>query len=257
MSYPSHIDLNADLGESFGRYSLDDVPLLDVITSANVACGFHAGDPVVMRETVRRAARKGVTIGAHPGYPDLMGFGRRDLAATPDEVSAYVLYQLGALQACCAAEGARVRYVKPHGALYNRAAKDETIAEAIVEAVRRVDPELGVLGLGGSALVTAAERGGLRAVCEGFVDRGYQADGTLVPRGSPGAIIEDPEVASARALRMVRAGVVETVDGTLLPMKVDSLCTHGDGPHALALVRAVRARLHAAGVHIAPFLSDD
>ncbi len=256
MSSTRPIDLNADLGESFGRYRIDDTPLLELITSANVACGFHAGDPMVMRETVRAAIARGVAIGAHPSYPDLQGFGRRDLDATPAEIEADVIYQLGALQACCVAAGGRVRYVKPHGALYNRAARDAAAADAIAQAVRRVDPSLALLGLAGSQLVAAAERAGIRAVREGFVDRAYQRDGTLVPRTEAGAVIDDPAVAARRALQMVLQGTVEAIDGTTVTLTVDSLCTHGDGPHAINIVRTVRQTLLDADVHIRAAVAD-
>lgn len=247
------IDLNADLGESYGRWTLDDAALLDVVTSANVACGFHAGDPLTMRGTVALAAGRGVVIGAHPSYPDLIGFGRRELAASSEQIEADVLYQIGALQGVCAAAGTRVRFVKPHGALYNRAARDRVAADAIVAAVRAADPTLVVLALAGGELVRAAERAGLRAVAEAFVDRGYRADGTLVPRGDPGALLDDADAVAARALRMVRDGVVQAVDGTDVPVAPGSLCTHGDGPLALALARAVRRRLEGAGIRVAPF----
>lgn len=246
------IDLNADLGESFGRYRLEDRPLLDVVTSANIACGFHAGDPRVMRETVRAAAGRGVVIGAHPSYPDLVGFGRRDMSVSAAEVEALIIYQIGALQAFCASEGVRLRYVKPHGALYNRAARDAEIATAIAQAVRAVDATLAVMGLAGSLLVQAAEKAGLHGLNEGFVDRGYSDDGTLVPRDRLGALIEDADVAADRAVRMVQEQVVVSVSGKLIPLRVDSLCTHGDGPEALATVTTVRKRLQQAGIRIAP-----
>lgn len=247
------IDLNADLGESYGRWRLDDLPLLDVVTSANVACGYHAGDPLIMRSTVRAARGRGVVVGAHPGYPDLVGFGRRELAASPEEIEGYVLYQIGALQAVCAAEGVRVRYVKPHGALYHRVARDAAAADAVARAARAADSSLALLAQAESELLRAASRAGLRAVREAFVDRGYRADGTLVPRAEPGALLEDAGLVADRALRMVRDGLVRSVDGTEVPLEADSLCTHGDGPHALALARAVRAHLEAAGVRVAAF----
>ncbi len=246
------IDLNADMGEGFGRYQLDDAALLDVVTSASIACGFHAGDPVVMRDTVRAAMRHGVIIGAHPGYPDLVGFGRRELAASAAEIEAFVVYQIGALQAVCAAAGARVQYVKAHGALYNRAARDVAAADAIARAVLAVDPTLALLGLAGSELTRAAERVGIRAISEAFVDRAYRVDGTLVPRSEPGAILHDVGEVAERALRMAQTGTVQAIDGTMIDVHAESLCTHGDGPHALAIVRAVRARLEGAGIHVAP-----
>jgi UPF0271 protein len=252
---PSTIDLNADLGEGFGPWpAAADAEILPLVTSANVACGFHAGDPVRMRETVTLALQHGVTIGAHPGYPDLLGFGRRELGASPAEVAAYIVYQVGALDAVARAAGARVRYVKPHGALYNRAVRDPEVARAIADAVRSVDRELALLGLAGSALVRAAEAAGLRAVREAFIDRGYRADGTLVPRGEPGALIERPEQAADRAVAMVRERAIAAVDGSRVPIEADSLCVHGDGREAVPVLRAVRARLAAEGIGVAPFV---
>ena len=248
------IDLNADLGEGFGRYRLEsDVALLDLVTSANVACGFHAGDPIVMQETVSRAVARRVVIGAHPSYPDLQGFGRRELALTPEEVEAITVYQLGALAACCTANGATLRYVKPHGALYNRAARDLEIAKAIARAIRRVDASLVLLGLDGTVMLTAAEDAGLDVAREAFVDRAYQSDGQLVPRGHPGALLDDPAAVAERALRMVTERNVIAIDGTRRIVRPDSLCVHGDGPHAVAIVRALRDRLESAGIEIAPF----
>lgn len=248
------IDLNADLGEGFGAWRAgDDDAVLALVSSANVACGFHAGDAVVMRRTVEAAVARGVAVGAHPGYPDLQGFGRRDLAASPDEVTAYVVYQVGALAAFCAAAGTRLRYVKPHGALYNRAARDEPTARAIAAGVRMADPSLVLLGLSGSWLVRAAEQAGLRAAAEAFVDRGYLADGTLVPRGQPGATLHDADAVAARAVAMVRDGVVAAADGTPVPVRPDSLCVHGDNPDAPAILAAVRAALEREGIGIAPF----
>lgn len=248
------IDLNGDVGEGYGAWSPSaDAELLPLISSASIACGFHAGDPTRMRETAALAARSGVVVGAHPGYPDLLGFGRRELAASPEEVADYVAYQVGAMMACAAAAGTRVRYVKPHGALYNRAARDPAVARAIAEAIRAADPSLALLGLAGSALVTAARDVGLRAVAEAFLDRGYRRDGSLVPRGEPGALIEDPALAAARAVRLVHEGMVETVDGISVAIAAESLCVHGDGRQAAALLRAVRGRLEAEGIAIASF----
>ncbi len=247
------VDLNADMGEGFGRYRLDDGMLLGVVTSASIACGFHAGDPMVIREAVGAAARAGVVIGAHPGYPDLVGFGRREMGASPAEIEALVVYQIGALQGICAAAGTKLRYVKPHGALYNRAARDATAAAAIVNALRSVDPSLALLGLAGSVMITAAERAGITAVSEAFVDRGYQSDGTLVPRSERGAVLVDIAEMADRAFRMVQTGTVRAIDGRDIAVRAESLCTHGDGPEALAIVRAVRARLERAGVRIASF----
>lgn len=248
------IDLNADLGEAFGIYPMPaDAALLDLVTSANVACGFHAGDPQVMRRTVAAAARAGVAIGAHPAYPDLQGFGRRELGATPQEIAADVIYQIGALMGFCRAEGVPLRYVKPHGALYHRAARDADVARAIAEAVRAVDPGLWLLGPGGSELLRQGEAVGLRVAAEAFIDRAYRPDGSLVPRREPGAVIHDVAAAVEQAVELVRDGQVTAVDGTRVAVRADSLCVHGDTPQALELVRTVRARFAAAGLTLAPF----
>ena len=244
------------MGEGFGRYRLNDEALLATVTSASIACGFHAGDPVVMRETVASALTRGVRIGAHAGYPDLVGFGRRDLAVTPSEVEAIVVYQIGALQAVCAAAGARLRYVKPHGSLYNRAARDAATADAIARAVRSVDSSLILLGLARSALIEAADRVGIRSVSEAFVDRAYRSDGSLVPRTEPGAVLTDVGAVADRALRMVETGTVLAADGSVVRVRAESLCVHGDDRDAAAIVRAVRTRMEQAGVSVAPFAQD-
>jgi UPF0271 protein len=249
------IDLNADIGEHAsepGRGAAD-AALLGLITSGSVACGFHAGDAQVMRDTVIEAARCGVAIGAHPGYPDRVGFGRRELPATPTAIAAYVVYQIGALDAVCRAAGTRLRYVKPHGALYNRAAVDRPTAMAIADAIRSVDRSLGLLALAGSALYDAGREAGLPTAAEAFADRAYRADGRLAPRDAPGAVLTDPAAVADRALAIVRDGSVPTIDGTTLAVHADSLCVHGDTPDAAALLRAVRARLAGAGVTLAPF----
>jgi UPF0271 protein len=234
------IDLNADLGEGFGRWTLtDDAALLDVVTSANLACGFHAGDPMTMRHVAELAAERGVSVGAHVGYRDLAGFGRRALAVAPDELAAEVLYQLGALEACCRAAGTRVRYVKPHGALYNTAVHDEDTAGAIVAGVRAFAP-LPVLTLPGSALGRAAEAAGMPAIPEGFADRAYAPDGTLVPRSQPGAVLEDREA--------IARHVVELAGGA-----VRSICVHGDSPGAVDAARGARAALAGAGLALEAF----
>jgi len=252
----SSIDLNADLGEGFGRYRLPgDAELLSLVSSANIACGFHAGDPIVMRETVALALRHSVTIGAHPGYPDLAGFGRREINATPDEVFAYVTYQVGALAAFCTSAGTRMRYVKPHGALYNQAVGDAEIAQAIASAVRDVDSDLALLAIENSELAQAGRSLGLETANEAFVDRAYRPDGSLLPRGSPGAVLTDVEAMVQRALRMVRDHYVVAVDGTRCLVHPDSLCVHGDGETAVAIVRALRARFKEEGITIAPFVS--
>jgi 5-oxoprolinase (ATP-hydrolysing) subunit A len=255
MTMPT-VDLNADLGEGFGRYRLaEDAELLSLVTSANIACGFHAGDPITMRETVAAAADRGVAIGAHPGYPDLLGFGRRELGATPAEITAYMIYQIGALDAVCRARGTRLRYVKAHGALYNRAAADPTVAGAIAAAIHQVDPQLVLLGLAGSHLIEAGRAAGLRTATEAFADRAYAPDGSLVPRSESGAVVHDVEAVVARAVRMVCEERVTTTTGDVITVRADSLCVHGDTPGAIALVRALRARLVDHGVAIAPFAS--
>lgn len=248
------VDLNADLGESFGRYRIESEPeLLSLVTSANIACGFHAGDPLVMRETVSRAVARGVVIGAHPGFPDLVGFGRRDLAASPEEIEAMVIYQTGALAAFCAAHGARLRYVKPHGALYHRAAHDPAAARAVARAIRGVDPDLLLLGLDGTVMLREAEALGVAVAREAFADRAYLPDGQLVPRGTPGAMLDDVELIAERSLRMVADRYVTAIDGTRRIVRAESLCVHGDGPRAVAIVGRIRERFEAEGIEIAPF----
>jgi UPF0271 protein len=248
------VDLNADLAEGFGVWRLaDDDALLEVVTSANVACGFHAGDPSTMRRVCARAVAAGVAIGAQVSYRDLAGFGRRFVDVEPGELADDVLYQLAALDGIARASGGRMRYVKPHGALYNAVVTHEAQAAAVVAAVRDHDPSLPVLGLPGSALLRTAEAAGLRTVAEGFADRGYTPAGTLVPRREPGALVHEPEAVAARAVRMAAEGVVEAVDGSDVPVEVESVCVHGDTPGAVALARAVRAALAAAGLGPAPF----
>ncbi|QZN85941.1 LamB/YcsF family protein [Cellulomonas sp. C5510] len=251
-----HIDLNCDLGEGLGVWTLgepgtDDL-LLEVVTSANVACGFHAGDPAIMAARCSTAASRGVAVGAHVGYRDLVGFGRRPLDVPPDVLLQEVAYQVGALQAVARTVGARVGYVKPHGALYNRVVGDDVQALAVAAAVAQVDPGLAVVGLPGSAVLVRARELGLRTVEEAFVDRGYRADGTLVPRGRPGALVTDPQEAAARAVRMVRERRVASVDGGDVEVTAASLCVHSDTPGAVAVARAVRAALEAAGVELRP-----
>ncbi|MDQ1662105.1 MAG: 5-oxoprolinase (ATP-hydrolyzing) subunit [Blastococcus sp.] len=248
------IDLNADLGEGFGVWRLgDDDALLGVVSSANVACGFHAGDPSIMRRVCERAVAGGVAIGAQVSYRDLAGFGRRFLDVAPAELADDVLYQLAALDGIARTAGGRVAYVKPHGALYNATVTHDEQARAVVEAVAGYDASLAVLGLPASALLDRAGRAGLRAVPEGFADRGYTADGTLVPRNLPGALIDDPALVAERAVRMAVDGVVVAVDGSRVEVDVASVCVHGDTPGAVELARAVRAALTAAGIGVAAF----
>jgi UPF0271 protein len=248
------IDLNSDLGESFGRWTLgDDEAMLDTITSANVACGFHAGDPTVLRRTCALAAERGVAIGAQVGYRDLAGFGRRFIDVEPAELTNDVLYQLGALEAFARVAGTRVRYVKPHGALYNAIVQHEAQAGAVVEAVRRYDPALPVLGLPGSAWLRLAADAGLPAVAEAFADRAYTAEGTLVARREPGAVLPDADVIAERCVRLVTRGEVVAVDGTVVAVEAQSVCVHGDTEGAVTIATAVRRALAGAGVTLAAF----
>lgn len=252
----THIDLNCDLGEGYGPWTLGepgaDDALLSVVTSANVACGFHAGDPAIMAARCATALARGVAVGAHVSYRDLVGFGRRRLDVPPGELAAEVAYQVGALQAVARTVGARVGYVKPHGALYNRIVHDEGQAAAVVAGVAGVDPTLALVGLPGSAVLRHAREAGLPTVTEAFVDRGYLADGTLVPRDRAGALVTNPGEAAARAVRMATDGAVVAVDGTLVAVDAASLCVHSDTPGAVAVARAVRAALESAGVDLRP-----
>lgn len=253
------VDLNSDVGESFGRWVLgDDEGVLDAVTSANVACGFHAGDPTTLRRTVAAAVQRGVVVGAQVGYRDLAGFGRRFLDVSPEDLSADVLYQVGALEALCRAEGTAVRYLKPHGALYNTVVHHRAQAEAVVTAVVAYDASLPVLGLPGSVLLEVARAAGLRVVSEFFADRGYVGGtgpdrGTLVDRRSVGALLHDPDEVAGRVLRAVEQGLVTTADGTDVEVAPGSVCVHGDSPGAVAMAAAVRERLVGAGVAVRPF----
>lgn len=248
------IDLNADLGEGFGAYRCsDDAAMLALVTSANVACGFHAGDPEIMAETFDLARARGVAVGAHPGFPDLAGFGRRPMPFGPAEIERQVAYQVGAAQALAALAGHRLTYVKAHGALANRAAAERDVADAIARAVRAVDPGLGLLAIARTEQVAAGEAAGLAVHAEIFADRGYTEAGQLIPRGQPGALITEADAAADRVVRMVEAGAIITAAGTHLPTPIRSICVHGDSDHAVATARAVRARLEGAGVTLAPF----
>lgn len=248
---PSSIDLNCDLGESFGRWTLgQDAELMESISSCNVACGFHAGDPDVMRRTVRLAKENGIAIGAHPGLPDLVGFGRRTMSVTPQEVEALVLYQVGALAAIARAEGATLRHVKAHGALYNMAIRDRPLADAIARAVAAFDSSLLLFGLPGSELLRAGEAAGLPVAAEGFADRAYEPDGSLTPRSLPDAVIHDPDAVVARAVLMAREGVVVARNGDEVPMRVATICTHGDTPGSHLLTRRLREGLAQQGIKV-------
>lgn len=245
------VDLNCDMGESFGAWRLgNDDAILPFVTSANIACGFHAGDPAVMKQTVRLALRHQVAIGAHPGLPDLVGFGRRDIAISPEEAFDMVVYQLGALAAVARAEGGALHHLKPHGALYNMAATNAALAGAIAEAVYKVQPELVLYGLAGSELTKAGEKLGLRTAHEVFADRTYQANGTLTPRRQPDALITDADAAIAQVLRMVRAGRVRTQQGADVAIRADTVCLHGDGAHALEFAQRLHGALREAGVRL-------
>ena len=246
------IDLNCDMGESFGAYTIGaDAEVMASISSANVACGFHGGDPAVMRRTVRLAREAAVAVGAHPGLPDLAGFGRREIRVTPQETEDLVLYQIGALAAIAQSEGVRLRHVKAHGALYTMAARDRALAGAIARAVRAFDPALVLFGLPDSELIRAGEASGLGVASEGFADRAYEPDGSLTPRSRPGSVIHDVETVVRRAVRLVQDERVTAVDGSEIPMHVDTLCIHGDTPGAAELTRALAAGLARAGIAVA------
>lgn len=248
------VDLNADLGEGFGAWRLgDDEALLGVITSANVACGFHAGDPSTLARTVGLAAARGVRVGAQVSYPDLVGFGRRRMDVHPDELTADVLYQIGALHAFCKASGTRVSYVKPHGALYNRVVDDEVQARAVVEAMLRWDDELSLLTLPQSVAAEVAAAAGVHVVAEAFADRAYTADGRLVDRRNVGAVLTDPDEIADRVVRLVQESCIEAVGGDVVSVRADSVCVHGDTPDAVAIALAVRDSLQAVGVAVRPW----
>ena len=247
----SAVDLNSDLGEGFGRWTLgDDEQMLGIVSSANIACGFHAGDPASIRRTVRSAVAHGVTVGAHVGYRDLAGFGRRNMDVPDDELEADVAYQIGALRGLADAEGASVSYVKPHGALYNTAAVDERVATAVAAAVAAVDPALVMLGLPGSAALAAASAAGLVTA---FADRAYTPEGRLVSRREPGAVLHDADDVARRMLRLVTEGVVTAVDGSDVAVRADSVCVHGDSPGAVAMARRIREVFDAEGIALSAF----
>jgi UPF0271 protein len=248
------LDINSDLGEGFGAWRMgDDFALLDLVTSANVACGFHAGDPTIMRRVCERAAGRGVAIGAHVAYRDLAGFGRRAMDMEPDRLADDVLYQIAALDGVARVAGARVRYVKPHGALYNRIVHDRDQAAAVVAAVRSYDPRLPLLGLPGSEVLTQAAAAGLGAVPEAFADRAYLPDGSLAPRGTPGAVVADPAEVVRRCVAIAATGEVDGLDGARVRVAARSLCVHGDTPGAVELAVRIRAALTDAGVRLAAF----
>ncbi|MDR1515043.1 MAG: LamB/YcsF family protein [Synergistaceae bacterium] len=245
--------MNSDLGEGFGAWSMgSDKDVLSSVSSANIACGYHAGDPSIMRETVKLCADRGVAVGAHVSYPDLMGFGRRKMECAPQEVYDYCVYQIGALAAFCRARGVRIQHVKPHGALYNQAAKDRKLADAIASAVAEMKDGIILMGLAGSEFEPAAENAGVRFASEAFADRAYLKDGSLCPRSKEGAVIHDAKTAADRVVRMVTEGVVTAADGTVIKFRPDTICLHGDTAEAVEMAAAVRAALEAAGVKIEP-----
>jgi UPF0271 protein len=252
----NRIDVNCDMGESFGNYRLgNDELLLDYVTSANIACGYHAGDPSVMRKTTRMALDKGVAVGAHPGYPDLQGFGRRDMDVTAEELHDMVVYQVGALLAIVRGEGGMLEHVKAHGALYNAAQRNHELAEAIAHAVVSVDPSLILLGLPDRELVSAGQKAGLRTANEAFADRSYEPDGTLSSRRQEGAVIADPDSAAEQCIGIVRQGVVRTREGAEVHIAADTICLHGDNPRAPEFARAIRTHLEQAGIRVASLAS--
>ena len=254
MTTGPRIDLNSDLGESLGSWAVgNDTAMLDIVTSANVACGFHAGDSLTLQRTCAQAAERGVVVGAQVGYRDLAGFGRRFIDMDADELTADVIYQIGALEAMCRVAGTRVEYVKPHGALYNAIVDHETQAAAVVAAVAAVDPSLPVVGLPGSVFLRIAADAGLRTVSEAFADRAYTPEGHLLPRREAGSVLHDPGEVAARMVRLAVKGRITAIDGTELEVRADSICTHGDSPGAVDIARALRAALTGAGVEIAPF----
>lgn len=247
------VDLNSDLGESFGRYTIgSDDRIIPLITSANIACGFHASDPVVMMKTVNMVKEAGTGAGAHPGYPDLMGFGRRNMNVSHEEAKAYTLYQISALGGMCKAAGVKLSHVKPHGAMYNMAGKDYELSKAICEAIKEYDPSLIVMGLAGSQMVKAARDMGLKTAEEVFADRAYEEDGSLVARSKPGAMIEDEDEAIARVVRMIKEGKVQAITGNDIDIKADSVCVHGDGEKALLFVEKIRKALTDEDIEICP-----
>ena len=247
------IDINCDMGESFGPWRMGaDEQVMPHITSANIACGAHAGDATVMRRTVAMARSAGVAVGAHPGFADLQGFGRREMIVDPREMEDALLAQVGALEAIARAEGSRLQHVKAHGALYNMAARDRALADAIARAIKAFDASLIMFGLPNSLMIDAGKAAGLRVAAEGFADRAYQPDGSLTPRSQAGAVIHDPEVVVARAVKMATAGVVVTPDGREIALRVDTICVHGDTPGAPVLTQRIRAALTAAGIHVRP-----
>ncbi|UHS63399.1 LamB/YcsF family protein [Agrobacterium vaccinii] len=250
------IDLNSDLGESYGAWSMgDDGAMLSVVSSANIACGFHAGDPAGIYRTVKAAAEKGVVIGAHVSYPDRVGFGRRDLDVTSEELIADVIYQIGALKGIAAAAGTAVRYVKPHGALYNRIANDAKQGQAVIDGIKAIDPSLVLMGLANAPILDLARKSGLAVVAEAFADRAYTPQGQLVSRREAGAVLHDAEKIAARMVQLAREGTLEAIDGSIIKIEAQSICVHGDSPGAVAIAQTIRQRFEAEGIDIRSFTS--
>ncbi|MCA1370459.1 LamB/YcsF family protein [Bradyrhizobium sp. BRP14] len=250
------IDLNSDLGESYGAWRMgDDEAMLSIVSSANVACGFHAGDPAGILKTVKAAAERGVSIGAHVSYPDRVGCGRRDIDVTSPELVADVIYQIGALKGIAAAAGMQVRYVKPHGALYNRIATDAKQGAAVIEAIKAVDPSLVLMGLANAPILDLAGKAGLNVVAEAFADRAYTREGHLVSRRQPGAVLHDPAAIAQRMLRLAKDGTIEAIDGSVIRIDAKSICVHGDSPDAVAIAREIRRTFEAEGIAIRSFLA--
>jgi 5-oxoprolinase (ATP-hydrolysing) subunit A len=251
------IDLNSDLGESYGAWSMgDDAAMLAIVSSANIACGFHAGDPAGLYRSVKAAATDGVVVGAHVSYPDRVGFGRRDLDATYDELKADVIYQIGALKGIAAAAGTSVRYVKPHGALYNRIATDAKQGQAVIDAIKAIDPALVLMGLANAPILDLAEKAGLSVVAEAFADRAYTPQGHLVSRREAGAVLHDAAKIADRMVGLARNGTLEAIDGSTIHIKAQSICVHGDSPGAVAIAQEIRRRFEADGISITSFLAD-
>ena len=250
------IDLNSDLGESYGAWAMgDDAAMLAIVSSANVACGFHAGDPVGILSTVRAAAKNGVSIGAHVSYPDRVGFGRRDMDVTRDELIADVIYQIGALNGIAASAGVAVSYVKPHGALYNRIAQDPKQGQAVIDGILAIDPSLVLMGLAGAPILDLARKSGLKIVAEAFADRAYAPDGQLVSRREPGAVLHDAAEIAGRMLQLAQSGTLEAIDGSTIKVDAQSICVHGDSPGAVAIAREIRRTFEENGIIVRSFLS--
>jgi 5-oxoprolinase (ATP-hydrolysing) subunit A len=247
------IDINCDMGESFGSYRIgQDQEVMPFITSANVACGYHAGDPMIMAQTVELAKKHGVGVGAHPGYPDLLGYGRRNIETFPGEIKNYILYQMGALAAFARSADVKLQHVKPHGAVYNLAAKDERAAREVIEAVKIYDPELILVTLAGSLCAQMASDGGLQVAREAFPDRAYLSNGQLAPRSMAGAVIHDPVLVKERVLKLVKTGKMTSIDGLEIALEMDTLCIHGDNPGASQLARTIREALESSGIRVVP-----